>query len=484
MSLQTIWQKQIAQSSGLFYVLSAVVGVLGGGLAIYQPLYFFAGAIALTLAGCFFAFPEATLLVLLILRSGLDAFSAQGLPAVFALGLDALVIAYFVMLYLTHQTIQTDRFWWLFACWVATQALWPLLTAVGGLPLGGAFLLESIREWLRLFSWLMVYLIVNQLKAHIHPARVVNGLFWAIAVPFLAATLQLVLPLSLLPGFLQPISNSVFEAGSRINGTLGHPNTFASFLVLFMALTYWKLREPGQPPNRRILWLLLLGAEMFFLVNTRALMGLSMLGVLILVLTLAQLSLKRLVGALLIIGILMMLFASTEFGRERLASVLETPLLNADITVNRAVLLSWFDNNSFNWRLAQWTFLIEAWKRSPLFGYGLGLAAYLGPIRAYAHSDYVRALVEGGLVGFFLFLGFQMAQLIQLIKLWAASQNPSQKRFCLGLIAVLIAALAGMATENIWSHTTFFFYWWTLFAIANGDWAQPVVSSDLAERGF
>ena len=472
MSLQTSWQKRIARSPGLFYGLSAGVGLLGSGLAIYEPVYFFAGAIAIVLAGCFFAFPEPALIALLILRSGLDAFSAQGIPAVFAIGLNALVIAYVLLLYLTRQSVQTSRFWWIFAFWVAAQALWPLLTAMGGLPLGSAFLFEGVREWIRIFSWLMVYLIVDQFKDRVHPVQVINGLFWALGIPFLAATLQLVLPAQVLPGFLQPVSSTVFEAGSRINGTLGHPNTFASFLVLFVALTYWKLREPKRESGHTIFWVFLLGAEMFFLVNTKALMGLSMLGVLILVLTLSQLSLGRLLGGVVIVGVLMLLFTSTEFGRERLASVLETPLLNADITINRAVLLSWFDGNSFNWRLAQWTFLIEEWKRSPFFGYGLGLATYLGPIKAYAHNDYIRALVEGGLIGFCLFLAFQISQLVYLLKLWAASRNPSQQRFCLGLVAVLIAALAGMATENIWSHTTFFFYWWTLFAIASWDWER------------
>ncbi len=471
MLLPTVMQNKIARSPVFLGTASASIGIVGGGLAIYEPKLFFAGAITLMVGGCFFAFSQQTIIFLLILRSGLDAFSAQSLPAAFALGLDALVITYVLVAILTHQKIQVDRAWCLFAGWIAIQSLWPVLTAIGGLPLGSAFLTESIREWVRVFSWLMVYLIINQLKDKLHPEQVINRLFWALAIPLTAAALQLAVPLHLLPSFLQPISATVFKVGSRINGTLGHPNTFASFLVLFVALTYWKLGRSHQ----KVLWILLLGAEIFFLVNTKALVGLSMLGVLLLVLTLPQLSVRRLVGAILIIAVLLAFFASTEFGRERLASVLETPILNPDISINRAVLLSWFDGNSFNWRLAQWTFLIEEWKRSPIFGYGLGLATYLGPIQAYAHNDYIRALVEGGIVGFCAFLLLQLGQLIYLVRLWFGSQNLAQKNFCLGLIAVLIAALVGMATENIWSHTTFFFYWWTLFAIAGWDWNQSAV---------
>ena len=274
----------------------------------------------------------------------------------------------------------------------------------------------------------------------------------------------------MLPSFLQPISGGVFETGSRINGTLGHPNTFASFLILFVALTYWKLGQVGKPLSQKAPWLLLLGAEIFFLVNTKALVGLPMLGVLLIVLTLPQLSVKRLLGTIFIVATLIILFGSTEFGRERLASILDTPLLNSDITINRAILLSAADGNSFNWRLAQWSYLLGAWRQSSIFGYGTGLATYIGPFQNSAHNDYVRALVEGGLVGFVLYLLFHIAQLALLVKRWLTDKNPSKKRFCLGLIAVLAAALVGMITENIWSHTTFFAYWWALFAIASWDW--------------
>lgn len=408
------------------------------------------------------------ILLLLILRSGLDAFSGLGLPAAFAVGLDALVLTYIAVLYLTGQKIHTDRVWWCFAVWVALQGLWPALTLLGGLPLSSGFVIVSLREWIRIFSWLMVYLMINQFKERLHPEQIINPLFYALVIPISVAVLQLVLPASALPEVLQPMSSGVFLVGDRINATLGHPNTFATFLVLFAGLTYWKLSQS----KRTFPWLVLLGTEIFFLVTTKALVGLSMLAILVLVLTVPQLSLKRFAGAGLILAVLLTLFISTPFGRERLASVLATPILNSDITINRAILLSWFDGNSFNWRLAQWTFLIEEWTRSPIFGYGLGLATYLGPIRAFAHNDYVRALVEGGIIGFFLFIVFQFSQLLYLIKLWTSSLDPSKKRFCLTLIAVLVAALVGMVTENIWSHTTFFFYWWTLFSLVGWDWEK------------
>ena len=33
------------------------------------------------------------------------------------------------------------------------------------------------------------------------------------------------------------------------------------------------------------------------------------------------------------------------------------------------------------------------------------------------------------------------------------------------MLAIFVAIIFGMATDNVWSHTTLFFYWWLLFAI-------------------
>ncbi len=466
MTLPTTLKEKIASAPVLVTAASLFIGLVGGGAAIYSPRYFVFGLGAIAIVACCFSFFEQTVLLLLIVRSSLDAFSSLGLPAAFAVGLDILVLVYIAGRYLAGQKIHTDKAWWFFASWIAIQGLWPMLTALNGLPLSSGFTAASVREWVRIFSWLMIYLVVNQFKEKLHPEQVIDKLFYALVIPLSVAALQLLLPVGRLPGFLQSVGGSVFAASDRISSTLGHPNTFATFLVLFAALTYWKLGKAKQT----LPWLMLLSIEIFFLVTTKALVGLSMLIVLGIVLTLPQLSLRRFAGAFLIFIVLLGLFMGTEFGREKLASVLSTPLLNSDITINRAILLSWFDSNSFNWRLAQWTFLIEEWKRAPIFGYGLGLATYLGPIRAYAHNDYVRVLVEGGVVGFLAFIAFQFWQLLHLLKLWTASVDPSKKRFCLCLIAVLIAALVGMVTENIWTHTAFFLYWWTLFSLLSWEW--------------
>lgn len=171
-----------------------------------------------------------------------------------------------------------------------------------------------------------------------------------------------------------------------------------------------------------------------------------------------QVSVVNLVGSVVLLAAVVGLFASSDFGQERLASVANTPLFNRDMDISRAVLLSQGDNNSFNWRLAQWTFLLQAWQQYPIWGYGLLTCSKLTVLHNYAHNEYVRALVEGGIVGLIVFLVFFGTQMGRLIQLFQQAPHGSAKRdFCLAMLAMLLAMMIGMITENIWTHTTLFF---------------------------
>jgi O-antigen ligase len=454
-------------------VIGVGVGLVVGLLAGTQPFLPVLAFVAVAAVVFFFARFEQGVLGLLILRSSLDVFSAQQLPAAFALGLDALTLLYVTVMLLTGQKVRTDGFWWFFASWVLLQGLWVILLPLGGLGLDGSVLSDSIREWVRIFSWLMVYLLVMQLKDRIPPKKVVYALFWALILPIALALLQMFVP-SVLPPMFAPaagdFSGSGAEGSSRIRGTLGHPNTFVTFILMFMGLTYWRLKQSKQ----RWPWLLLLGVLAFFYVSTKSLFGLMMLGTFIVVLIAPRLSPINLIGGILLFVIVIGLFGSTEFGQERLGSIAETPLGNPDIDIWRAILLSKGDGNSFNWRIAQWADLLGKWQLHPILGYGLGISGYVSDNGLYAHNDYVRALVEGGIVGLVIFLLFLGAQAVYLVRLFQqASPGSGQRELCLVLLAIILAIPVGMITENIWSHTTLFFYWWTLFSVAGWNWNEP-----------
>lgn len=454
--------------------LALFVGLLGVGIGVFagflvgaNPQLLGMGLIAAVLLIWFFAKFEQAVISLLILRSSLDIFYAQQIPAAFAIGLDALTLLYVTTQLLTGKPIKVDKFWWFFATWVALLGVSVILLSLGGLGLDGSYFPEVIREWVRLFSWLMAYLLIMQLQQRMHPHKIVNALFLSLVAPLTAATLQLIVPSSLLPPLLAPRALAItdIEGASRVNGTLGFANTFATFLIFFLGLTYWKLERS----QRRWPWLVLMSVIIFFIVTTKTLVCLVMASVLIVVLIAPKFSPVKLIGGILLFAVIIGLFASTDFGRERLASVLETPLFNPDMDISRSILLSNSDGNSFNWRLAHWDTLLKAWRQSPTFGYGLGTTSIIGGNEA--HNDYVRWLVEGGVVGLGLFLTFLGANFVRLAKLWFSSpQGSPQKDLALVLFATLVAISIGMLTENIWSHTALFYYWLTTSAIVGWDW--------------
>jgi O-antigen ligase len=450
--------------------LVAITGVLIGVITVFpigiKPLYIIALALTPVVIRFFFNNFELSVIGLLIIRSALDPFTEKGLTGAFAIGLSGLTLIYIIVRLLSKKKVQVDSFFCFFAIWIILQGLWVVLLPLGGLGFDGEHISDAIREWVRIFSWLMAYLLTLQLKERVSPEKFINYLLLALAIPLGVAFLQLLVPDRLLPTFLAINRN---QESLRINGTLGVANTFATFLVFFTGLTYWKLNNS----QKRLPWILLLIVLTFFVVNTKTLVGITMLVVLITSLIIPRLSFTNLIGSTLLIALILGIFLSTDFGQARLESIAQTPLLNPDIDVSRAVLLSYQDSNSFNWRIAQWTALLNHWKFFQVFGYGLQMTNYLGPMFAWAHNDYIRVLVEEGVVGFSLFLGFLGTQLLRLFKLIVSPLTvKSQKLFCLILFANMLAIMVGMLTENIWSHTALFFYWFSMSAIADWKWGN------------
>jgi O-antigen ligase len=454
------------------------IGFTAGVAVGIQPLYMglaVAGMLTLTY---FFTSFSSSVLVLLIVRSSIDIFSELQIPSALAIGIDILTLMYVTKMLLQRQKVHTDSFWWFFVAWVIIQALWVVLLPLGGLGLDSTYFVDSLREWVRLFSWLMVYLLVMQLKDQVEPQVMLSQLLLGLIPPITLALLQMFLP-SILPPLLSAdaggqIGALISGSESRIRGTFGHPNSFATYLLLFISLTWWKLGEA----KKRLPWFLLLGVLAMFFVSTKALFSLMMLGIFVLALVAPRLNLLKIIGGILFFMLVIGLFASTPFGQERLSSLANTPLLNPDIDISRAILLAQGDNNSFNWRLSQWTYLIEQWQQYPLLGFGLGLSTRVSTNQLLPHNDYVRALVEGGIFGFTTFILFFFAQGA---RLWSLVKSPvasaSQRSLIRVLFAFLLAVPVGMITENIWSHTTMFFYWWTTLAIAGWNW-KPQTSSN------
>jgi O-antigen ligase len=445
------------------------VGVGVGFLVGVSPNLIVLALVGVAVLILFFAKFEQTVLGLIILRSTLDPFSNQQVPAAFAIGLNVLTLLYVIVQILLRKKVYTDKFFWIFATWVGLQGIWVLLPALGW-GLGSGYLATYMREWLRIFSWAMVYLLVMQLKDRIHPRKIISALFFSLPIPVIAGFMQIFLPTSVLPSFLLCHTDGMAVIDSCITSTFGHPSGFGTFLLLFIALTIWKL---GHVQERR-LWIILLTMLTFLLVISKSFTSLIMLIVFIVALIAPKMDFIKLIAGGLFLAIVIGLFASTELGQERINSLFATPLLNPDMDISRTILLSFGDGNSLNWRIAHWSFLLQSWQNSPILGYGLATSPYLSLFTGYqAHNDYVRFLAEGGLVGFTLFLMFLVLQFIRLVQLLRSSPIGSiQRSLCSTMVAILVAIIVGMSSDNIWNHTTLFFYWWVILAVLGWNWEE------------
>ena len=456
------------------YVAVAAISLVCLGLSFLvfqEPMIL--GLIIFSAVGvyCLLNYFTTTILSLVVFRSSLDIFSSQGIPALFAIGMIAIMILYAACKILLGESLQLDRFWLFLIAWVAVTSIWVVLLPIGGLGLGGAYFSEALREWVRLFSFAIAYLMVLQLKGRVHPVQFINALFLSLIVPLLMATVQIILPESALPDFLSLAeSYSELSSASRINGTFGHPNAFVTFLVFFTGLAYWKVGYSRQ----RWPWLLLLGILFFFIVSTKALVGLVMAVVLIFSINIQKLNPKRMLGAFLLAVVLIALFASSEFGQERLASLYDTPLLNPEIDVSRAIIMRNYTFNSFLWRVTQWNSMIEAWKDYPILGFGLSTVRHVAVFENAAHNDYLRALTEGGIVGLAVFLTFLGGNMLRSIRiLFTLPKDSPQHGLCVVVCSTLLAMMVGMLTDNVMSHTTLFFYFLSVSSLLTWDWGKP-----------
>lgn len=451
-------------------LLLLLAGVGFSAAVIDQTKYALGLVVAIAALFFFLRSFEQTVLGILLLRSSLDLYSVQQLPALFAIGVDLLVAVYLARQLITRQPVHTDRFWWLLMGWVLLQGIWVVLLPMGGLGGTPYMTYEAMREWVRFFSLAMVYLLTMQLRDRISPDRLASLLLLSLAFPLMMALLQ-----SLhvgLPGFLQSnVSWKEFEGtGDRVNSTLGHYNSFATFSLLFLALTLWRLQMSREPWR----WLLLLGGLLYCLIATRSLTGLVMLLVFGVLYCLPRLNSKGIFGALAL-AVTLMILLSSELGQSRLLELNQTPLLNPELSISRAIALQAANvsefRNSFNWRLLQWRDLLIDWQRHPLMGYGLGTTKELSVFNTTSHNDYIRFLVEEGVVGFSLFLLFLMAQILRVLQLIRQSLPGSPQR-ALGLVMFpySVALVVGMAAGNVMVHTATFFYWWVLLALLGWPW--------------
>ncbi len=336
------------------------------------------------------------------------------------------------------------------------MALWLLLLipwALAPVWNHGSARLASIREWIRLLSFLPFFAIFWHMTMEGKGNRILAALFVSLIVPALTGLYQIVFHQGML-----------VQNAHRIQSTFAHPNPFSFYLVMMAGLLYWKCRWS----NRRMVWVFALTIALGLLISTFSFTGAGMLGILILVLAIGEN--RRLRYTVLgLLWIFIVLFTATPTGRQRIRTVTQWDNLDEIERTGR-------ETSSMVWRLLNWRFLIRTWQHSPWVGYGLDSSPFVNPNRVKngtgpgqePHNDYVRFLIDTGIIGSVLFLVWLAGMGYWLAKSYQEAHAPPERHFAWIAIAVYCTWLAGSFNDNLLIATAYQYGIWAVFAVSLG----------------
>jgi O-antigen ligase len=439
-----ILQYAMQKNARILWILMASLPVVFG---IAGENYYIGIAIAwIALVLLFLIKFEIIFPLLLIARSSLDIFTDVGfylgplsfnIPSSVSLFIDVMGLVYLGMIYIRGRISLFDNIAKGFLIWVLSLLFWVFLAYLnlGEEGLGG------IRDWGRLFSLLVIYLLSVQLSRLKGYRYVLNWILFSLIIPLSIGYYQI---------FFQP--DLYVAGGHRIYGTTAHPNVFSLYLVLFIGITFWKLKFSRS----KLPWLGVIFIILFALVNTFSMSGLVMLTVFISLFVYVEFEMKYRVIILLFFLIFIVIFLNTEMGQKRIGSLKRMPPLM--VIVNDEIV-----TNSFTWRIVNWKLLYEKWTDKPFLGHGLNTSSIINPWYMYeAHNDYLRFLVELGLIGFSIYLWFLIRVGFSIRKQFLFCQDEEQKYLVMLTGIVFISWLIGSTVGNFIMALTFQFYFWSI----------------------
>ncbi len=232
-------------------------------------------------------------------------------------------------------------------------------------------------------------------------AVIVYNAYGAVTIP--VAT-RLVQCMGLIPAVLalyQLVTNTGADIHGemRSNGTFAHPDSAAMFFAIATVASMWRYLDNGRHRSDALLVAVFAAA----LVSTLSIDGLATLVAMLVVLGALRPGSFRIKAAPYLVAVLVVLaFVATPLGAQRVINESSTSLATADRGET---------NTSLDWRLHKWKTLLPEWEASPFLGQGLGttITANAIPGNRFAgkppHNEYVRYLVETGVIGLTILLG-------------------------------------------------------------------------------
>ncbi len=317
-------------------------------------------------------------------------------------------------------------------------ALWLCLWTAIAVRMHGA-LTETIREGVREMSILALAVIVCNSRGRLNVFAVTRLVQVIGIVSALVALYQLATHTGL------SINGEI-----RSNGTFIHPNGAAMYFAIATMASLWRYLENGRPRSDAFFAVAFAAATIatFSLSGLAAL--LAMLGVFG---ALRPGSFRLKLGAYAVAGLIVIAFLATPLGAERISKESSTQLVSTSIrgTPRGA------PNTSLAWRFFKWSTLIPEWEQAPYFGQGLGATLTAEgtsenrTAAAVPHNEYLRYLVESGVVGLAILLWGVAILIRQLARRRRIPGMPGAGT--LG-IAIVVGCLVNGLADNTLQYTT------------------------------
>jgi O-antigen ligase len=293
---------------------------------------------------------------------------------------------------------------------------------------------ETLREGVREASVIALAVIVYNARG-------------VVTVPIAARLVQLVgfIPALLALYQLATQTGMDIHGNIRANGTFAHPNSAAMFFAIAATASLWLYLDDGRRRSDALLMALFAAA----LIATFSIDGVITLAAMMTMLgALRPGSIRVKLGPCAIAAVVVLAFFATPLGSQRVAGESSTSLAAAD----RGETTS-----SLNTRLYRWKTLLPEWERAPVLGQGLGTTTTAINTSAnrlnslLPHNEYIRYLVETGIIGLALLLAALLLLVRALVRKKKALGTPDAGD--LNAPALALAIVTGCLVNSLADNT-------------------------------
>ncbi|HXA53288.1 MAG TPA: O-antigen ligase family protein [Solirubrobacteraceae bacterium] len=290
---------------------------------------------------------------------------------------------------------------------------------------------EALREGVREVSVVALAVIVYNARG-------------TITVPIAARLVQLVGCIPAVLALYQLATHTGMDiAGNiRAHGTFAHPNSAAMFFAIAATASLWMYLDAG----RRVLDAILTALFCAALIATFSIDGLATASAMLLVLgALRPGPLAAKLVPCAVAAALVLVFFATPLGSKRVAGETATSLSAAE----RGETTSTLDT-----RLYRWKTLLPEWERSPVVGQGLGVTTTAVGTRSnplnglLPHNEYIRYLVETGIIGVVILLAALVILIRQLLRLRGDPRDSERVNGAALALAVVAGCLVNSLADN------------------------------------